>query len=90
MITIYTKPQCPYCDRAKNYLKQNNFEFCEINVMEDSNALRFIREEKGHKTVPQIYYDDRLLVEGGYGGLAKLSPLELTKRVQQYANGSFI
>jgi len=35
---------------------------------------------EGHKTVPQIYYNSKLLVEGGYSGLSKLSLNELQER----------
>ena len=86
MIILYSKPTCPYCDRAADYLNRNNFSFTKIDVTEDATALAFIKE-KGHKTVPQIYFDDRILVEGGYDGLNRLSKEELNKRIQQYASG---
>ena len=86
MIILYSKPTCPYCDRAEDYLNRNNFNFTKIDVTEDATALSFIKE-KGHKTVPQIYFDDRILVEGGYDGLSRLSTEELNRRIQQYASG---
>lgn len=86
MIILYSKPQCPYCDRAADYLTRNNFQFRKVDVTEDAEALAFIKS-KGHKTVPQIYHNTRLLVEGGYDGLARVIPADLTKRIQQYVNG---
>ena len=86
MIILYSKPTCPYCDRAVDYLNRNNFSFTKIDVTEDEKALAFIKE-KGHKTVPQIYFDNRILVEGGYDGLSRLSTEELNRRIQQYASG---
>jgi glutaredoxin len=86
MITLYSKPSCPYCDRAADYLKRNNFAFKKVDVTEDAKALEFIKG-KGHKTVPQIYYENRILVEGGYDGLKAIQPNDLTLRIQQYANG---
>ena len=86
MIILYSKPTCPYCDRAADYLDRNNFDFTKVDVTEDATALSFIKE-KGHKTVPQIYFDNKILVEGGYDGLSKLSKEELNKRIQQYASG---
>jgi glutaredoxin len=85
MITIYSKPLCPYCDGAEHYLNQNGFEFKRINIVEDSNALEFVKSQ-GHKTVPQIYYNNHLLVEGGYDGLRKLMPFEIEKRIKDYAD----
>ena len=89
MITLYSKPNCPYCDNAADYLKRNNFQFNKVDVTEDTNALEFIKS-KGHRTVPQIYLEGRLLVEGGYDGLSRLHPTDLTHRMQQHVNGKAI
>jgi glutaredoxin 3 len=73
MITIYSKHNCPYCVQAKNLLKQKGIVFEEINIEETPSAREFIVSE-GHRTVPQIYQDGKLLVEGGFTGLAKQTP----------------
>ena len=86
IITLYGKPSCPYCDRAEDYLKRNGFEYKKVDISEDEKAREFVLSQ-GHRSVPQIYLEDRVLVEGGYDGLSKLLPDELTKRIQQYANG---
>jgi glutaredoxin 3 len=70
MITVYSKSNCPYCVQAKNLLKQKGIVFEEINIEETPSAREFIVAE-GHRTVPQIYQDGKLLVEGGFTGLAK-------------------
>ena len=89
MITLYSKPLCPYCDGAEHYLKKNGFQYTKIDVSEDATSLEFIKS-KGHRTVPQIYLEGRLLVEGGYDGLTKLRPNDLTHRMQQHVNGKAI
>jgi glutaredoxin len=48
--------------------------------MENQDALQFIKS-RGHKTVPQIYYNDEVLVEGGYDGLKKANPDMLKERL---------
>ncbi len=70
MITVYSKNNCPYCTQAKNLLKLKGVEFKEINIEESPGARDFIVSE-GHRAVPQIYQDGKLLVEGGYTGLAR-------------------
>lgn len=85
MLTVYSKPLCPFCDAAEDYLRRYNFSYKKVNVMEDADALAFIKS-KGHKTVPQIYYNEDLLVEGGYTGLKALQPNELDERIQKYVN----
>jgi len=78
MITLYTKDNCPYCDGAKQRLKSWNEEYNEVDINED--GVRNWLKSEGHKTVPQIYYNNKLLVEGGYTGLSKLSYNELQER----------
>jgi glutaredoxin len=80
MITLYTKPACPYCDRAKIWLENNDLPYRVINVLEDTTALDFIKS-RGHKTVPQIYFNDEVLVEGGYDGLKKSDPDTLKEKL---------
>jgi glutaredoxin 3 len=71
MLTVYSKSNCPFCDRAKMLLKQKGVPFNEIRVDEDPTARQFIIDA-GHRTVPQIYNGNKLFVEGGYQGLARL------------------
>ena len=54
-------------------LKLKGVDYTEIKIDEDSSAKEFVLSE-GHRTVPQIYKDGKLLVEGGYQGLAKKGP----------------
>jgi glutaredoxin 3 len=70
MLTVYSKNNCPFCVQAKNLLRLKGVDYTEIKIDEDASAKDFILAE-GHRTVPQIYKDGRLLVEGGYQGLAK-------------------
>ena len=78
MITLYTKDSCPYCDGAKTLLKSWGEEYTEVHL--DNPGARDFMIAEGHKTVPQIYYNDKLLVEGGYTGISKLSLNELQER----------
>jgi glutaredoxin 3 len=79
MLTVYSKNNCPFCVQAKNLLSLKNIPFEEVRVDEDATAREFI-VAAGHRTVPQIYKDGALFVEGGYQGLAKLSEAELKER----------
>ena len=81
MITLYTKDHCPYCDGAKALLKSWNEDFTEVDIMEE--GVRDFLIGEGHKTMPQIYFEGKLLVAGGYTGLSKVSYNELqeAKRV---------
>jgi glutaredoxin len=78
MITLYTKDNCPYCDGAKHLLTSWGEEYVEVHI--NDYGIRDWLVAEGHKTVPQIYFNDKLLVEGGYSGLSKLSINELQEK----------
>jgi len=80
MLTVYSKKHCPFCDRAKALLTNKNIAFEEIKIDENENAREFIMEQ-GHRTVPQIYHQGKLFVEGGFQGLSKLSTDEIRTRM---------
>lgn len=80
MLTVYSKNNCPFCVQAKNLLTLRNVPFEEIKVDEVPEARTFIVNE-GHRTVPQIYKDGKLFVEGGFQGLSKLTEDQLKERL---------
>lgn len=71
MLKVYSKSNCPFCDRAKHLLTQKGIVYEEVRVDLDPDAREFIMQA-GHRTVPQIYLDGQVFVEGGYQGLARL------------------
>lgn len=76
MLTVYSKSNCQFCDKAVALLKMKNVDHTVIKIDEDNAAREFLLAE-GHRSVPQIYKDGRLFVEGGFQGLQKLSDQEL-------------
>jgi len=82
MITIYSKNGCPFCVRAVDLLEGYDIEFCEVKIDEDNLAKDFVVGE-GHRTVPQLYVKDTLLVEGGYDGLSKVPEELIRARVDE-------
>ena len=72
MIELYTKNHCPFCVQAKMQLNKMDIPFKEINIETFPAAREFVIAE-GHRTMPQIYRNGKLLVEGGAQELAKLS-----------------
>jgi len=61
-IVIYSTPTCPYCDLAKNYLKDNNVEFESIDVSNDQDAAKKMIDKSGQMGVPQIEIDGEIIV----------------------------
>jgi glutaredoxin len=79
MLTVYSKNNCPFCVQAKNLLQLKGIVYEEIKIDEVPEAREFVLAE-GHRTVPQIYKDGVLFVQGGYQGLSRLTESELKER----------
>ncbi len=59
-ITIYTTRFCPYCNAAKELLRQKGAAFEEIDVTGDqAGRKRMSVLANGRTTVPQIFIGDR-------------------------------
>lgn len=59
-VSLFTKPGCPYCARAKQALKERGIDFEEIVLGKDA-TLRSLRAMSGGTTVPQVFIDGKLI-----------------------------
>jgi glutaredoxin len=80
MITVYSKNECSFCDRAKQLLESRGVEYKEINVSEHPEAREYLLEQ-GLRSVPQIYRGTTL-IPGGYQGIAGLSEEEFNRQIK--------
>jgi len=69
---IYTKPDCPYCVKAKELLTSYGFSFEEIVVGVDISAEDYKNMIPGYTSVPGIYNKNFFI--GGYTELVKFLP----------------
>lgn len=56
-IKVYSTPTCPYCIKAKNYLKEKGVAFENIDVASDEGGLREMMDLTGQMGVPVIVID---------------------------------
>jgi len=61
VIKIYSTPTCPYCQLAKDFFKEKNLEFSEVNVAEDGAALQEMIAKSGQMRVPIIEIDGQII-----------------------------
>lgn len=67
---IYTKPNCPYCVKAKALLEKHGIAYVEHDaVAEREQLIERVTNDTGNapRTVPQIYLDGAYI--GGYDQL---------------------
>ena len=61
-VKVYSTPTCPYCTMAKDFLKDLNVEFEDIDVAEDQAAAKEMVEKSGQMGVPVILIGDKVIV----------------------------
>jgi glutaredoxin-like YruB-family protein len=61
-IKVYSTPTCPYCIRVKNYLKEKNILFENIDVSVDEAGLAEMIRVSGQMGVPVILIDGDVVV----------------------------
>jgi glutaredoxin-like YruB-family protein len=71
-VKLYGTPTCPYCRQAKEFLKQNNIEFEDIDVANDSQQAQQMRQKSGQMSVPVIDIDGQIVVGFDADKLKKL------------------
>lgn len=59
-VSIFTKPGCPFCAKAKAALKENNIAFEEIVLGTDATSVS-LKAITGQSTVPQIFVNGKHL-----------------------------
>ena len=61
-VKVYSTTTCPWCTKAKEFLKKNNIKFKDINISEDEKARNKIIEKSGQIGVPIIEIDNEIIV----------------------------
>ena len=64
MYKVYTKPDCPYCVKAKSLLKMKGLGFAEVKIGTDVTREFVMENFPSMRSVPIITKDDALV--GGY------------------------
>lgn len=78
-ITLYSKPDCPWCDKAKQLLNELGFEYTELVLGEHytKDDLKAKLPFVARLTVPQVFVDGDHI--GGYEDLKAF--VELNKGI---------
>ncbi len=61
-VRVYSTPTCPYCIQAKNYLKEKNIFFENIDVSSDEQGLEEMMRVSGQMGVPVILIDGEVII----------------------------
>jgi glutaredoxin 3 len=61
-VIVYSTPTCPYCVYAKEYFKENNVPFEDIDVTKDRAKAQEMITKSGQMGVPVIDINGNILV----------------------------
>ena len=62
MVKVFSTPVCPYCITLKEFLKEREVDFEDVNVAEDSEARKEMVEKSGQMGVPVVEIDGQIVV----------------------------
>ncbi|WP_257300658.1 glutaredoxin 3 [Haloarchaeobius sp. FL176] len=70
-VEIYTKENCPYCEKAKDLFDEKGVDYVEYNVTGDEALFdEMVERAEGRKTAPEVFIDDQLV--GGWDDTCEL------------------
>lgn len=53
-ITVFTSPNCPYCDQLKNYLKEKKISFSEVDLAKKPEMAEELVKKTNQMGVPAM------------------------------------
>ncbi len=61
-VTVYSTQTCPWCVKAKEFLKSQGVKFRDVDVSQDAAAADEMIQKSGQRGVPVIEIDGRVIV----------------------------
>jgi len=61
-VRVFISEMCPYCITLKNFLKEHNIPFEEIDVTENQQIQKEIIEKSGQMGLPVLEIDGEIVV----------------------------
>ena len=61
-VKIYSTPTCPWCVRVKQFLKDNNILYEDLDVSQNQPAAEEMIQKSGQMGVPVLDIDGNIIV----------------------------
>ncbi len=61
-VKVYSTPTCPFCKKAKQFLKENSIPFEDLDVAENAEARSEMIKKSGQTGVPVLDIDGEVIV----------------------------
>ena len=71
-VKIYSTPTCAYCHAEKEFFKEHNIEFQDLDVFSDAKARQEMIEKTGQLGVPVTDIDGQIIIGFERGKIKQL------------------
>jgi glutaredoxin-like YruB-family protein len=71
-VKIYSTPTCPYCKMVKQFLRENNITFEDVDVSSNQTAAQEMVKKSGQMGVPVLDIDGQIVVGFDKGKIRQL------------------
>ena len=61
-VIVYSTPTCPWCIRVKQFLKENNVPFTDLDVSSNSEKAEEMTQKSGQMGVPVLDIEGTIIV----------------------------
>jgi glutaredoxin 3 len=61
-VKVYSTPTCPWCVRAKEFLKQSDVKFEDVDVSKDAAQAKEMIQKSGQRGVPVLDIDGTIII----------------------------
>lgn len=61
-VRVFSTKMCPYCLTLKEFLKEKNIEFEDIDATGNAEAQKEIVEKSGQMAVPMVEIDGEIII----------------------------
>lgn len=74
-VKVYSTPTCPWCVRVKEFLKEHNVKFEDVDVSANRTAAMEMIKKSGQTGVPVVDIDGQIII--GFDKIAITKALKL-------------
>jgi len=66
-LELYMKPNCPYCQKARDYYNENRIEFIEYDAQNDKQRKKEMLEYSSGDLVVPCIVENGEYIQSGWG-----------------------
>lgn len=77
-VIIYSKSNCPFCDKTKHWFSTHGYSYTEIKLDDEEQRLAFYQKLPNARSVPQIFIDGKHI--GTYDQLMAIADTLVKKK----------